>query len=273
VPKLSTKGRYFEQVAADLKQAGYAVVRHRPVAGGRPGETQAFPLGSGFFVSPTLFLTCHHVINAVNSPHLNGDKYTLVQNLGAGIGVFSVNNVVIGNQLQLFPQVDLALLNVAARPNQPYVALDFGAVREGTEIGVAGYPLPNLSVINNQLNYQGLIYRVAKGVVTASYTSILNSPELPGPVTAAIIEVNFLFVSGNSGGPIFKASNGAVVGFVHGFISPKIKEEVQQVTLIRPAALPTGIPNPYVASVHAVYSLGIKLDSVRVHLAQAGLSV
>jgi hypothetical protein len=273
LPKLSTKGRYFDQIASDLKRAVCAVVRHRPVTGGNPGQVQAFPLGSGFFVSPTLFLTCHHVINSVSSPHRDGDTYHLVHNLAAGVGVVFVNNVVTGNQLRLFPQLDLALLDVTpGRPNQSWVALDFGTVGEGTEIGVAGYPLPNLTVVN-QLSYQGLIYRVAKGVVTASYSSILNSAELPGPVTAAIVEVNFLFVSGNSGGPVFKASNGAVVGFVHGFISPKIKEEVQQVTLIQPAALPAGIPNPYVMSVHAVYSLGIKLDSARGPLAAAGLTV
>jgi hypothetical protein len=182
--------------------------------------------------------------------------------------------VVAGNQLRFFPSADLALLDISpGRSNQSYVALDFGAVREGTEIGVAGYPLPNLHVVNNQLSYQGLIYRVAQGVVTATYSTILNATELPGPVTAAILEVNFLFVNGNSGGPIFRADNGAVVGFVHGFISPKIKEEIQQVTLIRQPVLPADIPNPYIASVHAVYSLGIKLDSARAHLAAAGLSV
>jgi hypothetical protein len=271
VPRIGTKKRYFEQVVADLRQAVFAVIRHRPNPSG--GGRISFPLGSGFFISPTLFLTCHHVINATEAPHQNGDEYHLVHNLGNQLGVFAVGGVTVGNQLHLFADADLALLNVnPSRPDQPYVALDFGGVPEGLEIGVAGYPLPNLLVTPaGELRYDGVIYRVAKGVVTATYPTQITAPALPGPINAAILEVNFLFVSGNSGGPIFRADNGTVVGFVHGFRAHTVAEKVQEVTLI--PALPAGVSNSYIQNVHALYSIGIKLDATRTHLQGFGISV
>ena len=234
----------------------------------------SFPLGSGFFISPTVFLTCHHVLNDVNAPHQDGDTYHLVHNLGSGVGFFGINNVSAGGQLHLFAGADLALLEVRpSRPHQPYVALDFGQVPEGVEIGVVGYPLPNLLVTPaGELRYDGVLYRVAKGVVTGTYTTQLNSTSLPGPVQATVLEVNFLFVPGNSGGPIFRADNGAVVGYVHGYRTQTVKEEVQQVTLI-PPPLPPGVSNTYVQNVSALYSIGIKLDAARQALQGFGISV
>ena len=117
-------------------------------------------------------------------------------------------------------------------PGLAFAALEFGEIQVGQEIGVAGYPLARLRVEEGQLRYDGLIFRVAKGVVTSTYQTNINSDQ--GRVLAGlhIVEVNFLFVPGNSGGPVFDAETGRVCAFVQGYTTVKIREKVETVTLI-----------------------------------------
>jgi len=115
-------------------------------------------LGSGFFVSARVFLTCYHVVNGTGSPHQDGDTYHLVQNINGRGVVHVVANATVGQNLHLFQAADLALLLTDQRPDQPYAVLDYGYVLEGADIGIAGYPLPNL-IVDQQgnLRYDGLI--------------------------------------------------------------------------------------------------------------------
>ena len=55
--------------------------------------------------------------------------------------------------------------------------------------------------------------------MTATYLANVNLL-----LNAPILEVNFLFVPGNSGGPIFDAETSQVVGFVDAFTTIKIGE-------------------------------------------------
>lgn len=267
--RISSKKRLFEQVTSDLRKAVFAVVRHRPEGAG----IRAFALGSGFLVSPHVFLTCWHVMNGAAAPHQDGDTYHLVRNIdGTQASIVVVQNVVSGNNLLLFQQADLAILRINGVTDSTYVGLDFGSVPEGAEIGVAGYPIPNLVTDpTGNLRYDGLIYRVGKGVVTARYLAPINGNSIQSPIPVPFIEVNFLFVPGNSGGPIFRADNGLVVGFVHGFNAPRILERVQQAAALQ--QLPPGLNRDYIETLHAIYSLGIKMDCARTHLQDVGVSL
>lgn len=260
--RLSTRARPFEQVVQDLRHVVHAVVRSRP----RPdGKFDATALGSGFFVSRTVFLTCCHVVNGLTAPHVDGDSYLLVRNLGESLGIHEISKAVAGKNVHLYPDCDLALFVYDGGEQHAFPALDYGYVREGRGIGVAGYPLPTLSVINDALVFNGLIYRVARGEVTARYNTNVTTTGLAEPVTGVpAIEVNFLFVPGNSGGPIFDAEHGQILGFVHGFRDFKVKESVATVSLI--PDLPEGVPRTYIENVSGIYSLGIKLDRVRARL-------
>lgn len=268
--KLSTKSRLFELVVSDLKHTVFSVVRHR--LEGQGPSTRAFSLGSGFFVSPKVFLTCYHVVNGTSNPHQDGDTYHLVNNITGNNGtVHVVPNTNVGKEIHLYKDADLALFTLPHPLDQAFVNIDYGDVQQGADIGVAGYPLPNLVVENNQLRYDGLLYRVARGTVTATYNAPLNGNEIQSSAAVPMIEVNFLFVPGNSGGPIFRASSGMVVGYVHGFRAQPILQKHSQVA--PQIVLPTGMTRDFVENVHAVYSAGIKMECAKKVLQTFGVSL
>lgn len=250
-------------VVRDVRHVVYAVFRRRP----RPdGLFDWRSLGSGFFFSPSAFLTCNHVINGAFYPHQDGDAYVLFSILEGVISAVEIPNARLGTEVHLFADSDLCVLKLPGSQRQGcWASLDYGYVWEGREIGVAGYPIPAIRTVNNSLALDGLIFRVAKGEVTARYLGNFNSAGLSQPITnIPVIEVNFLFVPGNSGGPIFDATKGQALGFVHGYGNTRIKEEAAEAN---PAVLLLpGMDRKYVARLDAIYSIGIKLDRVRVEL-------
>jgi hypothetical protein len=267
--KLSTKTRHFEQVVSDLKHTVFSVVRHRAEGQGN----RALSLGSGFFVSPRVFLTCYHVVNGTSNPHQDGDTYHLVNNPAPSSGVVhQIPNTTVGKEVHLFQDADMALFTLPTAPaEQAFVDLDYGLLQQGADIGVAGYPLPNLVVIDKQLRYDGLLYRVARGTVTATYNAPMDGDQVKSKEAVPMIEVNFLFVPGNSGGPIFRANNGSVVGYVHGFRANTI---VQRHSQVFPAVvLPPAMSRDFVENIHAVYSIGIKMECAKNALQSFGISL
>jgi Trypsin-like peptidase domain len=269
--KINTKRRSFEEVVRDLRRAVFAVTRHRQVG---EQEYRAWPLGTGFFVGPDIFITCNHVMNHPSNPHADGDTYRLVRmehERGGGV-VHQVTNIRAGENLFLYPDADFAVLRAPAVRDQAFAALDYGSWPIGKEIGVAGYPLPNLTIQDGQLRYDGLIFRVAKGVITSTYPQRgmqLDTGQVVSDVS--IIEVNFLFVPGNSGGPVFDAETGRVGGFVQGYRTTKIREKVEQVTML--TDLPNGLGRQYVENLNALYSVGIRIECVRTIIENFGVRI
>jgi hypothetical protein len=260
--RLNASSRPFVHIVSDFRHVVYSVIRERQVTGGKA----AAALGTGFFVSPEIFITCDHVMNDSSDPHQAGDSYLLISDLTGKSGrVHRVDNAQIGKEIHLYPNLDLAVLRVATQPDQPFAALDYGDVIEGQEIGVVGYPVPQLTRDQTgNLEIDGLIYRAAKGHVSGRYTLTFDNNLKDVP----LVEVNFQFVPGNSGGPIFAAETGRVVGFVKAFRWFRIREAV--VTAVM-NPLPAGISGQYIENMHAVYSLAIKLDLVRTTLESFGV--
>ncbi len=232
------------------------------------GGMGAKALGTGFFVARDIFITCDHVMNNPGDPHQTGDSYVLVANLtGASGKMYSLPNPQIGQEISLFPNLDLAVLRVPNTPqDQPYAPLEYGDVYEGESIGVVGYPLPVLQVVDGNIAFNAVIYRAASGSVTARYTA--NDGPLQNVPT---IEVNFLFVPGNSGGPVFATNTGRVLGFVRGYRAVKIRETIATATMI--PQMPLGLSNQYVESLSAVYSTAVKLDFVRATIESFGVTL
>jgi len=205
---------------------------------------------------------------------MNGDVYRLVaitDAKGTG-GAHQIANVTVGENLYLHADCDVALLRCDARPDQPFVALEYGEIPVGRELGVAGYPLAQLAPDpTGDLSYNGLIFRVARGVLTSTYATTINLDQGTTIQNTPVIEVNFLFVPGNSGGPVFDAETGRVLAFVHGYTTVKIRERVEQVTMINP--LPDGVSATYIENLNALYSLAIRLEAARPYLEALGVKL
>lgn len=267
--RLSTKKREFTKVVADLRHAVFSVVRFR-ASQQQLGLFEITVLGSGFFISPEVFITCWHVIDGPQSPHQAGDKYQLVANLGATPVSYPIGD--IGTDVHLFPDEDLAIVICKANKNQPYISVSYADIAVGTEIGVAGYPLAMLSTdASGNPDVKALVYRVAKGVATAVYRYNIDHKDGHPILDREVVEVNFMFVPGNSGGPVFEADTGRVVAFVKGFRSHKIQELAEQ--CFPTTQVPNGLSNTYLDAVHAVYSIGLTLERVRPRLEQHGVTL
>jgi hypothetical protein len=268
--RISTKSRPFPEVVRDIRYCVWSINRFRPDPLGQDKRFIASNLGSGFFVAPKVFLTCHHVMNSAKNPHMAGDRYQLVQSLSDNTATSSFQFIpTIDMDLHLFPDRDAAILQLNDA-DRPFASLSYSDISAGAEIGVAGYPLPRFLVdTNGALQLGNLIYRVAKGVVTSTIRQSLSPNSEAGTAELKTIEVNFLFVPGNSGGPIFDAETGRVVAFVHGFMDNQI---VQRYSETNQEHVTAGAPAKHIQALHAVYSLGIKLDAIRTELESFGVT-
>jgi hypothetical protein len=269
--RISAKRRSFPEVIKDIRYCVWSINRLRPDPPGQDKRFNALNLGSGFFVAPKVFLTCHHVVNSAKNPHQAGDRYQLVQSLSPNTATSSPHFIpVIGTDLHLFPDRDAAIFQLGG-DNHPYVSLGYNDISAGEEIGVAGYPLPRFIVdAAGNLQLTNLIYRVAKGVVTSTVRQSLKPSSEPEIAELNTIEVNFLFVPGNSGGPIFDAETGRVLAYVHGFMDSQI---VQRYSDTNQEYITAGAPAKHIQALHAVYSLGIKLDAIKTELEGFGATL
>jgi hypothetical protein len=269
--RLSTKKRDFKSVVSDIRHAVFSVVRFRP-SQQQQGLFDITALGSGFFVSSEVFITCWHVIDQPSNLHQPGDKYQLVANLPGSTPIALPIVGDVGTDVHLFPDKDLAILICRARKDQAFLSLSYADVAVGSEIGVAGYPLARLTTDSHgNPNVSALVYRVAKGVATAVFNDSLDTGDGHPLVDVPVVEVNFLFVAGNSGGPIFDAETGRAVAYVKGFRTHKIQERPEQ--CFPQTQVPDGLSKTYMSCVHAVYSIGLTLDRVRGELEQFGVKL
>jgi hypothetical protein len=261
--KLSVTPRKFKEVVADLRNVVFSVIRDRT---GSSGGVSSAALGTGFFVRSDIFITCHHVMNDPRDPHQQGDSYRLIANLtGSSATVHNVLTPQVGHDLTLFPSLDLAVLKVSAGTDQPFAPINYDDVDVGELVGVVGYPLAVLNTDSNgNLLLEGLIYRAARGAVTGRYTGTLPTGE-----TLPVVEVNFMFVPGNSGGPVFEIETGKVVGMVQSIRWIRVAEQITQTGLT--GQIPLGVSTTYIAPIHAIYSWGIKLDCLRTALEGFGV--
>lgn len=163
--RLKGKNKGFHEQVFEMRHVVFSVIRERQVQGGKAARA----LGTGFFVAPKIFITCDHVVNPPNDRHQPGDSYLLVANLTGKSGkLYRIDAPELDKDINLFPNLDLAVMRVTgADANQPYCALEYGTVWEGQEIGVVGYPLAELQMINGNLALNAVLYRAARGCVTA----------------------------------------------------------------------------------------------------------
>lgn len=267
--QIPTKARKnFSSLVADIRHAVFAVMRFRPANNGLYDIT---PLGSGFFVGSEVFVTCRHVIDGALYPHKDGDEYRLFNNLDGTNGITHEVKGGVGKDIHLFPEDDFAILISKSKKDQAYMPVSYSTIPVGMTMGIAGYPLAQANVDEKKnLTLKGVIFRVSEGVANAVYNTDLNFKGTTPMKDVPVVEVNFLFVPGNSGGPIFDIETGRVLAYVEGFRYPKVIEHEETCNL-KPA--PEGMPSKYLSAIYALYSVGITLSRVRPHLEKFGVKL
>jgi Trypsin-like peptidase domain len=267
--RIPTKARKsFAALVADIRHAVFSVQRLRPR---NDGLFDTSPLGSGFFVGSEVFITCRHVVDGPLNPHKEGDQYRLINNLDGNNGIIHEVNGGVGKDIHLFPEDDCAILLSKSKKDQAFMPVSYSTIPVGMAIGVAGYPLAQATVdANKNLTLKGVIYRVSEGVANAVYNTDLNFKNDVPMKDVSVVEVNFLFVPGNSGGPIFDVETGRALAYVKGFRYPKVIENEETCNLIE---VPQGMSAKYLSAIYALYSVGITLSRVRTHLEKFGVTL
>jgi serine protease Do len=193
--------------------------------------------GTGFVVGDgTLVATNYHVLP--NATGLEaGPMMAVLSPRGAEAGSVRMARVVATDRIR-----DLALLKIEGAP-LPALALDESTgAREGQAIALMGFP------IGGALGFSPVTHR---GIVASITTAALPAPtaqQLDPRAVARLREGNFEVLQldataypGNSGGPVFDAETGRVLGLVNMVLVKGSRESA----LTNPTGISYAIPVRY----------------------------
>jgi S1-C subfamily serine protease len=229
------------QIRQSVVQISVVIDQFPPNPQSFAGRPQTRVLGSGFLVSDDYFITAKHVIDAFQSlpvPDGNGRKRIGVgvaglntSNVRGTFGVYeveivdqdSVHDLVLLHKLSykfMFQTLAVAIITPSKggpqqipeyQPLKP-ARLSVDRPEEGDAIATSGYPLNNAVLITTS------------GTVASSwdfYESEFHPPGAPPSFIAFNIEDRYLadlrVNHGNSGGPVYSISSGAVIGVCQAF--------------------------------------------------------
>lgn len=245
-----------------LKKSVYMIARGRrnPVDDTRDWIS----LGSGFVVAPYRLITASHVINDPskndNYLHRDDDLYYLIRNDDEGNWHFRYLNLQLNKQIYLYPDIDTGIIyldeefyksegNIFNEIND-YIRISQNFHTIGTEVGVLGYPLCNLTFTNGDAskpNVGDILLRTDKGVVNCRYQT--SSVKF-------LYEFTMAFNPGNSGGPIFDIHTGQAISIVNGFKVIKTNEIEIAIPDENAKNLKIYKEKAYIETINATYSIG-----------------
>lgn len=165
--------------------------------------------GTGFFVSDDgWLLTCFHVVQ------------TFVPGKHKILAVYKENETVIdtkdASQIDFeFKGFDLCAIKFDSLPKGASpISVSLTIPDQGANLGIFGYPGSWIEYDDkNLIKLCPLKPRVGKCVLTRNEIGDFFN----WIVQKRLLETQFSFVKGNSGGPIFSADSGKLVGIVNGF--------------------------------------------------------
>ncbi len=210
----------FKDLVEYSKESVYFIVRLREIS----GKSYWQNLGTGFLVGEYKLMTCAHCISDSKhadvemAQHKDGDVYLFVQKDEEG----SFHRVaMVGKKDEnvfIYPDLDSAVIilpdgfyDVDEKPfrdSQKYFELCDETIGLGSDIGILGYPFAAISFDKNgEVDISEVYIRADKGVIN----TLRHYPGM------SMYESTTAFNPGNSGGPIFNAKTGTVVGMVHGY--------------------------------------------------------
>lgn len=244
----------FEDLAKKMREATVFVgicdlVQGKPTPQGIPCS-KVEGGGSGFFINPNgLMITARHVIPL---PLAENKAVLIVQKSDdSSTGWWAISRAIARD----LPDSDVVTVQFEL-PNKrsPWLSLSQSPALQGEEIAIFGYPDAAIELLpNGQINGQRMTSRIAKTIASSvERRSMLFKPNVMFS-DKTMIEAQFVFARGNSGGPIVSTRNGRVVGIVTGAMNvPQDVLNIKTAENMQIAAVP-----------FATFSYGISIDEFK----------
>ncbi len=193
--------------------------------------------GSGFVVGDgTWVVTNYHVLPA-SAESETGPRMAVL------VGTVSSNPEVRSARVLTTDRArDLALLKVEGPALEPLVLAEPGEAREGQSVALMGFP------VGDALGYAPVTHRGIIASITTAALPAPNAQSLDPRAVARLRDGNFEVLQldataypGNSGGPLFDASSGRVLGVVNMVLIKGSRESA----LSNPTGITYAIPVRY----------------------------
>lgn len=255
----------FTDVVSKVKGNIYSISRLRE----EEGYVIPYTLGTGFIIRQNTLVTCAHVINNPEATHPmqnhnDSDLYYLLQKDEFGNTHWYFITLELGKNLHIHDEVDFAIIdlpddfyttNGGRSHKNDHLKLAASPLPLGAEVGVLGYPIAEKGVAINgedsSVDHRAIQPRVNKGVVNTRYRDMDRG--------LYMYQFTIPFNPGNSGGPIFDARNGEVIGMVKEFQTFPVQELVETFEIEKENGEKQVVQYP--ARIRASYSGGVALES------------
>ena len=172
--------------------------------------------GTGFAVGDgSLLITNAHVLADGATVDPDAQLQVLVRNPGGSGGAAGLEprsaSVVEVDRVH-----DLALLRVAGKPLPALKLRESGTVREGQSVALMGFPVGG-ALGFSPVTHRGIVSSITTAALPSPTSRQLNEKSIrslrEGPFE--ILQLDATAYPGNSGGPLFDADTGEVVGVVN----------------------------------------------------------
>lgn len=200
------------------------------------GSPQYSIRGTGFVVEGSLIVTNAHVVNSITS---DSEASLSVQvRLSASESQFRPAQLV-----SVDGDHDLALLRVRGGGLPPLTLGDSDGVREGQQIAFSGFPIGGVLGFVT-VTHHGIVSAITPIVTPAGNSRGLNEQSIQrvraGPFR--VLQLDAVAYPGNSGSPVFDATNGQVLGVINMVFVKGSKEAA----LSQPSGITYAIPVSFV---------------------------
>lgn len=198
-------------------------------------------LGTGFVVGSGLrVITNAHVAVAAQVNALADSERALVVQVPSGAGVWTMHPARV---LEKNETHDLALLHMDG-PAAPAMAITSSQkVREGEDLAFTGFPIGGL------LGFSPVTHRATVSSITTMALPSPTGQRLSGRAIRSlrdakiqVFQLDATAYPGNSGGPLFDAGSGEVLGVINMVLVKSTRESA----LTQPSGITYAIPSQYV---------------------------
>lgn len=194
--------------------------------------------GSGFVVADgTLVATNFHVLPSPADLETGPALMVMVARNGDQ-GILRKARVAASDR-----QRDLALLRVEGPPLQALQLEDPGAVREGQSIALMGFPIGG-TLGFSAVTHRGIVASITTSALPAATAQTLDPRvvrRLREGTNLEVLQLDATAYPGNSGGPVFDADTGRVLGIVNKVLVQSTRESA----LTNPTGITYAVPVRY----------------------------